>query len=345
MTALAAWAARSRWPQLVEFVREQRWTIGISEVLFLGLFAAWALYRANVPDIAHTEQPMDLSFLNSVVVSPHYPPNDPWLSGFAVSYYYFGYLMVGTLALLTGVATPVAYNLGLATVPALAGLAAFGLVYNLVRLSRGSFVAATLAGGAAVYLLLLASNLEGTLELVRAAGTGGAGFWGRIGVEGLTVPGAASASWFPDEPGWWWWRASRVIPGAINEFPMFSFVLGDLHPHVMSIPVILLVVGLAVQLYLTPGLLGLTWARRVSGLILPGVNLAWGLLVSWNDEGPGHHRFESDDGCEAFSLGGGSAASAPDTAREVEALLSSEPPPAKVWRKLQAKLRGEGIIR
>ena len=84
----------------------------------------------------------------------------------------------------------------------------------------------------------------------------------------------------------------------------------------------------------------------VSGLILLSVDLAWGLLVSWNDEGPGRQLFEPDDGCEAMSLGDGSAASTPDTAREVDALLSAgDPPPAKVWRKLQAKLRSEGIIR
>ncbi len=92
--------------------------------------------------------------------------------------------------------------------------------------------------------------------------------------------------------------------------------------------------------------MGLTLTpRAVSGLILPNVNLAWGLLVTWNDEGPGRHMFEPDDACEAFDLGGPSTASAPDTAREADVLLSCEPPPAKVWRKLQAKLRKEGIIR
>ena len=86
--------------------------------------------------------------------------------------------------------------------------------------------------------------------------------------------------------------------------------------------------------------------RLVFSLILSSVNLAWGLLVSWNDEGPGRHVFEPDNDCEAMHLGGGSAASTPDTAREVDALLSApQPPPAKVWRKLQAKLRSEGIIR
>jgi uncharacterized membrane protein len=41
----------------------------------------------------------------------------------------------------------------------------------------------------------------------------------------------------------WWWRASRVIQDydmlgghreVIDEFPFFSFLLGDLHPHVLG---------------------------------------------------------------------------------------------------------------
>lgn len=276
LAALAALAARRHRHEIVEFVRRRPGTILISEGLFLVLFLGWALYRAHVPDIVHTEQPMDLALLSATVTSSHYPPNDVWLSGHAVSYYYLGYLMVGALAMLSGAATPVAYNLGLVTAASLAGLAAFGVVYNLVRLTRGSVTGAVLAGAGAVFLLLVASNLEGTLEMVRAAGLGGEGFWRSVGVDGLTAPEAASATWAP-EGFWWWFRASRVF--AITEFPMFSFVLGDMHPHVMSIPFVLLVVGLAVQVSLMPGLLGLTWLREhwPLALVLP---LAVGALAA-----------------------------------------------------------------
>ncbi len=276
LAALAALAGRRHRHEIVEFVRQRRGTILVSEGLFLMLFLGWALYRAHVPDIVHTEQPMDLALLNSIVASPHFPPNDVWLAGHAVSYYYLGYLMTGALAMLSGVATPVAYNLGLVTAASLAGLAAFGVVYNLVRLSRGSVMGATLAGAGAVFLLLAASNLEGTLEMVRAAGLGGEGFWRWVGVDGLIAPEAASASWVP-EGFWWWFRASRVF--AITEFPMFSFVLGDMHPHVMSLPFVLLVVGLAVQVSLLPGLLGLTWLRSHWPLAL-ALPLALGALAA-----------------------------------------------------------------
>ena len=58
---------------------------------------------------------------------------------------------------------------------------------------------------------------------------------------------------------WWWWHASRVIHDkdllgnsieVIDEFPFFSFLLGDMHPHVLALPFAILAVALALNLLL-----------------------------------------------------------------------------------------------
>ena len=60
---------------------------------------------------------------------------------------------------------------------------------------------------------------------------------------------------------WWWFRASRVITDydlqgkpigtqPIGEFPAFSFILGDNHPHVLALPFTVLVIGLMLNLLL-----------------------------------------------------------------------------------------------
>ena len=282
VVAVLVWAAaRKHWSELLAFLRKETPVLVYSELVFVAVFVAWAVFRGYAPAIVHTEQPMDFMFLNSVVTSLHYPPNDPWLAGELVSYYYFGYLMAGVLALASGVPTAVAYNLALATTAAMAALAAFGLVYNLVRLSRGSAFAGALAGLAAAFLLVGASNLAGGLFFLQAMGFGGERFWVWVGIEGLTAPGVASESWIPAGLGWWWWPASRVIPGAITEFPQFSFLLGDMHPHVMSIPFVLLVAGLGLQVYRSPGLLDLAGLRRLWPLVL-AVPLAVGALAAIN---------------------------------------------------------------
>jgi uncharacterized membrane protein len=249
--------------EVIAFVRRNVSTVVTAELLFIAVFLGMTLFRATVTSIGATEQPMDLMLLNAVTTSPYYPPADPWLAGEPVSYYYLGYLMLGAVTMLSGIATPIAYNLGLATAAAMGAIAAFGVAFNLVRLARGSGDGAVFAGITATFLLLFASNLVGTLELVRAMGIGNEAFWAAIGLNGFTAPAGPSASWHPDPTHLWWWKSSRVVPpGHINEFPLFSFLVGDLHPHVMSIGYLILTVGISIQLYLQEGLV---WFRRKIG--------------------------------------------------------------------------------
>ena len=61
------------------------------EILFLGLFIVgiWLrLHGATGGAVLGTEKPMELALLTGVAGSPSFPPADPWLSGFAVNYYY-----------------------------------------------------------------------------------------------------------------------------------------------------------------------------------------------------------------------------------------------------------------
>ena len=123
---------------------------------------------------------MDFSFLNASVRTFYGPPEDPWLRGEPVSYYYFGHWVAGAVAELTGTATRVAYNLALASSAALAGAAAFGLAYNLVRWRGSDLRTAIGAGLLTAGLLTVCSNLEGTFR-TSASGGRGLGFAVELG--------------------------------------------------------------------------------------------------------------------------------------------------------------------
>jgi YYY domain-containing protein len=80
-------------------------------------------------------------------------------------------------------------------------------------------------------------------------------FWRWIDIPDLIQAGRVTGTWYPG-PGWWWWRASRVLRdrnllgepmpiSPIDEFPFFSFLLGDNHPHVLALPFVLLAMALA----------------------------------------------------------------------------------------------------
>jgi len=121
----------SRFP-FMEFVRSKRSLILTVEALFLVAFAFLAFVRSANSELASTEKLMELAFISAILRSPSFPPQDPWLSGYAISYYYFGYVMTGMLAKLTALPGSLAHNLMTALIFALGALGAFGILFNLL---------------------------------------------------------------------------------------------------------------------------------------------------------------------------------------------------------------------
>jgi YYY domain-containing protein len=298
VVVVIGWAAFLRWPDrpsVRDWFREHRLLILCTEVLFLLLLFGWAIFRAHEPEIASTEKPMEFMFLNSVRASDTFPPRDAWLSGYAISYYYFGYVIMAMLADLSGVSSGIAFGTMVALIFALAGIGAFGVVYNLVRFRNRHFEAGSVPAGLAagvlgLCFLILMGNLGTALVDLPYRGYApvdvGAGyfdFWD-VGEREGTVQVAADPAGNPEygpvdmnQDGvadwnegaesidrwgrWWWFRHSRVITDRkldgspeptqpIAEFPQFSFILADLHPHVLALPFAVLAIGLALNLVL-----------------------------------------------------------------------------------------------
>ncbi|MGI5836291.1 MAG: DUF2298 domain-containing protein, partial [Chloroflexota bacterium] len=211
--------------------------------------AGASLIRAYNPEITGTEKPMDFAFLNALYRTEVLPPEDPWMSGHSISYYYFGYLLLAVLAKLSNVPASVGYNLGVAVVFALLLAGSFSLSFNLISLLRPHWrLFSRLLGALLAPLMVgLMGNMEVGLEILALRGIGDTAFWQWVGVKGIAAS-AQPEGWIPTSH-WWWWRASRIIPtikpDGINEFPYFSFLLGDLHPHYSSLPWALLAIALS----------------------------------------------------------------------------------------------------
>jgi YYY domain-containing protein len=265
---------------LTDWLKSSRRQIVTVEVLFFAAFAAWSFVRASNPEIVGTEKPMELAFINAVMRSPTFPPHDPWLSGYAISYYYFGYVITAMLAEVTGVLGSVAFNLMLALVFALSATGAYGVLYNLLcawsnrqslslrsRDAPQSSIINHRLAFLGPFFLLLVSNFEGFFELLHRLGlfwkfnpdgTATSAFWKWLDIKDLSLPPLQPLGLVP-ERFWWWWRASRVVQDysltgtwseIIDEFPFFSYLLGDLHPHVLAMPFDLLAVAVALNLFL-----------------------------------------------------------------------------------------------
>ncbi|MCB8981080.1 MAG: hypothetical protein H6657_27050 [Ardenticatenaceae bacterium] len=250
---LSYWAYRRDGAELRAWIWGQWTHILLTEIVFAVMFGLWVWVRAQNPAISATEKPMEFAFLNAVGRSATFPPVDPWLSGFAISYYYFGYVMTSVLARLSAVAEPVAFNLGIAWLMAGTAVGAFGMVYNLVmsygqHLKQRAYRLALALGLMAALALPIGGNLQIILEALHGNGIGSAEFWAWLDVRDINSPPSAASTPRYDSTNWWWWRSSRVINEyslsgeviegfePIAEFPGFSFVLGDMHPHVLALP-------------------------------------------------------------------------------------------------------------
>ena len=273
--AAVAW---SLWGGECRAVVRARWRLLLAlEATFLVPLTVGLVVRAYNADIIGQEKFMDMAFMNALLRTTVLPAEDMWLSGNAMPYYYLSYLLAGLPAKVAGTHPPVAYNLAMAFVFAAGFAAATSIVYALLagqpraaRLResdnspdavgqadadaapagqhcRRAFVFALIGG----VLVMVAGNLVGPLELLAAAGWGSPGFWEAVGVKGLAAN--PSGGLLPADGGWWW-RSSRVIPNippdGITEFPYFSFILGDLHPHYVAIVLDLLIVALALDPWL-----------------------------------------------------------------------------------------------
>jgi len=256
----------------------------LAEVMKLGLFIGWAIFRAYQNDTSTTEKPMELAFMSGILRSGTFPPNDPWLSGYAISYYYFGYVMSAMLTMISGVKIGIGFSLTIALWFGLTGASAFGVAYNMVR-SRAfrhgllwddgaKRTGALGAGVLAVVCVLFLSNFQFPLiELPyqsRSMPAEHFQFWRTQERTDFD----ASYKQVNDSPFtitdptrweyWWFFRASRVLTdinldgtlagGAqpIDEFPNFSFLLSDAHPHVLALPFVILCLGMALNLVLLP---------------------------------------------------------------------------------------------
>lgn len=280
---LSAWVFMNCRSELANWLREHRGLIITTEVLFLLAFGFMAFVRAANPDIVGTEKPMELMFINGIMRSPTFPPRDLWLSGYSISYYYFGYVMASMLALFTGVPATLAFNLMIALIFSLSAVGAYGILYNLLasrKLGIGNRESESEDGKSKIenrkssilspllapLFLLIVSNAEGFLEVLHrkglfwqfnADGSATSSFWSWLDIPDLRDVPAQPLKWIPNHY-WWWWRASRVVQDydlnhtfreVIDEFPFFSYLLSDLHPHVLAMPFNLLAVAVALNLF------------------------------------------------------------------------------------------------
>ncbi len=212
------------------------------EVLFLSGLVAWSCIRGLQPDIHGLEKFMNYGFVNAILRTRFMPPPDMWFAGESINYYYFGHLICAMLIKLTGITPSVAYNLMIATLFSLTFSLVFSLAGNLVFLQGRQAVKKVIAGGLiAALLVACGGNLHTCIYAHLLPLAKRADLYG----------GEIKSYWYPD--------ATRYIgynpptdDKTIHEFPCYSFVVSDLHSHVLSIPFVISFIALLLAWFVSP---------------------------------------------------------------------------------------------
>lgn len=209
------------------------------EVIFFAAFLMWTYFAGFHPQAYGTEKFMDYGFMEAMMRSTTLPATDLWYSQGKINYYYGGQYFAVFLTKLSVTKVAKTYNLMRTFVAAFAFAMPFSLVYQMVRdrmygqLTGKKRCVPPMAGMTAGISLSLAGN--GHYIVYR---------WVLPWIQKLQGVESDSSYWFPDATRYIGYNPYREEDRTIHEFPSYSFVLGDLHAHVVNILFVLLLIGI-----------------------------------------------------------------------------------------------------
>jgi uncharacterized membrane protein len=227
---------------IFSLLREKKYIFLFEEGLFFVGIVFWSWVRTFSPDIHGLEKFMDYGFINSLLRSDYFPPKDMWFTPFVINYYYFGHVITAVLTKLSSIPSNITFNLMIATIFSLCFSASFSLsgnLYSFLVKERFSVLKFFISG------ILSAVTFSGNLHILYTFFTSydvahPKPFW-QMAFSPQTFP---NAYWYPN--------ATRFIYNTIHEFPMYSWVVSDLHGHVLDIPFVLLTIALLLSIFFQP---------------------------------------------------------------------------------------------
>ena len=226
------------------------------ELLFFAAFLFWTYFAGFHPAAYGTEKFMDYGFMEAMMRSKTLPATDLWYSQGKINYYYGGQYFAVFLTKLSGAKVELTYNLMRTFVAGLAFAMPFSLVHQMVtdRLGKtGSRWKKALPSVTGI-LAGISVSIAGNMHYV---------VYGQIIPFIQKLKGEeVSSYWFPDATRYIGFNPD-VEDKTIHEFPCYSFVLGDLHAHVVDIMFVLLLLGL---LY--------AWMKKVRTTELSGESMS-----------------------------------------------------------------------
>ena len=233
----------NKW-RMLYLLRQGKWIFLFEEALFTLALFVWAYIHSFNPEIRGLEKYMDFGFINSILRADYFPPKDMWFTPLPINYYYFGHFMTAVLTKASGIQPHLAFNIMLSTIFAFCIAGTFSLGANLYSLlqvnQRLSRLKTFMTGLLAALLVSLSGNLHVLYAFFKPYENDKPQPLWELLFTPFTFP---NSYWYPN--------ATRFIYNTIHEFPLYSWVVADLHGHVLDIPFVLLAIGLLLNMFIT----------------------------------------------------------------------------------------------
>lgn len=201
-------------------------TVIQEELIFLALFLLWTYLAGFRPELHGTEKPMDYGFMAAINRSSYFPPADIWYGGEDLNYYYGGQYFAVYLSRIAFVQIEKGYHLMKAFIAAMAFCLPFSLCSQMLTDSDISKRSAVIGGTLSGFAISFCGNLHYVIFGL---------FRNLFQIDGDYTFSSSTRfiGYVPD-------TADKTI----HEFPVYSFLLGDLHAHVVNVLFVLLFLGI-----------------------------------------------------------------------------------------------------
>ena len=224
------------------------------EVLFIAVLGFLCFCKGMYPQINGEEKLMNFGFMNSMLRYNGLPAKDPWLAGKPINYYYYGQYIFSYLTKMLGTKPEVAYSISMCSAIALPFATAFSLgqlFLDALRQKRDCQVstwylpfAGLLSGVCTIFI----GNSHSFFYDEQSFGNKMLFWkiWEKLGINvgetgGFFYPNSTRFIGHNPNP-----KALDITAKAdytIHEFPFYSYLIGDLHAHVVSMTIVLLIIA------------------------------------------------------------------------------------------------------
>ena len=224
-------------------------SIVVEETVFLVIFFLMCFFKGFLPDINGQEKFMDYGFIMSMLRNGELPAKDMWLSGYPINYYYFGQFIWSVVIKATYIPSGAGYNIAMCSATAIPFAMSFTIGKYLIEAAslkgfKDSKIIKYIAGLLTGCAVSIWGNSHSYFYDENSIGNKFLDIFKKMGID----VGRTDNFFYPDSTRYIGWNPDLQTDYTIEEFPFYSFLVGDLHAHVISMIIVLLIMAVILSL-------------------------------------------------------------------------------------------------